>query len=119
MSQARKRLLEIGSCDPDHIMLELAKPIMIIAALESWMSDTPEDERQSLALIRTDLANERTLLAYGRTALMFTATGVTLIKFFPDSLTFNLAGWASAAIGLAIGAVGITRFTRMRRKLRL
>ncbi|MGI9470716.1 MAG: DUF202 domain-containing protein [Rubripirellula sp.] len=82
------------------------------------MSETPEDGRQSLALIRTDLANERTLLAYGRTALMFTATGVTLVKFFPESLTFNLAGWISAVVGLLIGAVGVLRFARMQRRLR-
>ena len=82
------------------------------------MSQPPDDDRQSLALIRTDLANERTLLAYGRTALMFTATGITLVKFFPNSLTFNLAGWISAAIGLAIGMVGVIRFARMQRRLR-
>ena len=36
-------------------------------------------------MMRTDLAKERTLLAYGRTSRMFIATGVTLVKFFPLS----------------------------------
>lgn len=82
------------------------------------MNHPPEEDRQSLALIRTDLANERTLLAYGRTALMFTATGITMVKFFPEYLTFNIAGWVSAFLGLAIGLVGVSRFARMQRRLR-
>ena len=82
------------------------------------MSDAPEDPRQGLALIRTDLANKRTLLADGRNAQMFTATGVTLVSFFAESLVKNLTGWTAAAIGRAIGMVGLTRFTSTRHRIR-
>jgi len=70
------------------------------------MSNGDENARQNLAIIRTDLANERTLLAYGRTALMFTATDVTLIKFFPLSLGLHAVDWGLGSLGLAIGFLG-------------
>ena len=68
--------------------------------------------------MRTDLANERTLLADGRTALMFTATGVTLIKFFPLSYGLHTTGWLLGGTGVAIGILGIKRFTKMQQRLR-
>nr|WP_271959927.1 DUF202 domain-containing protein [Rubripirellula sp.] len=69
-------------------------------------------------MMRTDLANERTLLAYGRTALMFTATGVTLVKFFPLSYGLHTTGWALGGLGIVIGILGIKRFTAMQQRLR-
>ncbi len=72
--------------------------------------------RESLALMRTDLANERTLLAYGRTALMVTATGFSLIKFFPDLPL--VIGWGFSIAGGVIGAIGLIRFTRLQKRLR-
>ncbi len=82
------------------------------------MSDAPGENRDSLALIRTDLANERTLLAYGRTALMVVATGVSLIKFFPESPLAISLGWALSVAGAIIGITGLARFTRLRKRLR-
>ena len=73
---------------------------------------------QNLALVRTDLANERTLLAYGRTALMVAGTGVSLVKFFPLSQLFQILGWSFVVIGVAVGAIGLSRFVRLRRRLR-
>lgn len=87
------------------------------ASQEPRESESREnDPRESLALVRTDLANERTLLAYGRTALMVTATGVSLIKFFPD-LPLVL-GWGFSIAGGVIGAIGLVRFLRLQRRLR-
>lgn len=43
------------------------------------------DRRNELALIRTHLANERTLLSYARTSLMIAGTGATVIKFFGET----------------------------------
>jgi putative membrane protein len=82
------------------------------------MSKNKTNAQQVLAMMRTDLANERTLLAYGRTALMFTATGVTLIKFFPLSYGLHTVGWALGGTGLAIGILGMKRFTKMQQRLR-
>ena len=82
------------------------------------MSKSITNAQQVLAMMRTDLANERTLLAYGRTALMFTATGVTLIKFVPLSYGLHTAGWLLGGTGVAIGILGIKRFTKMQQRLR-
>ena len=72
---------------------------------------------QDLALVRTDLANERTLLAYGRTALMVAGTGVSLVEFFSESRLLLFVGWAFVVIGFAVGAIGVTRFSRLHRRL--
>ncbi|MGB7342599.1 MAG: DUF202 domain-containing protein [Pirellulaceae bacterium] len=72
----------------------------------------------NLALVRTDLANERTLLAYGRTALMVVGTGVSLIKFFDPTLLWHIAGWTLVIVGTLIGVVGVIRFRRLQCSLR-
>lgn len=71
-----------------------------------------------LALFRTDLANERTLLAYLRTSLMVFGTGATLIKFFADSEWLLRTGWSLIAAGLFVGVFGVIRFMVMRKRLR-
>lgn len=81
------------------------------------MSEPSTETRDYLALVRTDLANERTLLAYGRTALMVSATGVTLLKFYPDSLTIRILSWPLIALGLLIALFGIIRFARLQSRL--
>ncbi|MFK8113147.1 MAG: DUF202 domain-containing protein [Rubripirellula sp.] len=84
------------------------------------MTDQPKPPSRSenLALVRTDLANERTLLAYGRTSLMMAGTGVTLIKFFPESAWIRAIGWGLATVGATVGLVGLLRFHRLRKRLR-
>ena len=81
------------------------------------MSETSTDSRDFLALVRTDLANERTLLAYGRTALMVSATGATLLKFYPDSLAVRAASWPLVAFGILIALFGMIRFARLQSRL--
>ena len=75
------------------------------------------DRRDQLAIARTDLANERTLLAYGRTSLMVAATGVTLIKFFPNLVLACGVGWLLTILAALIGIIGIVRFAKLRRRL--
>lgn len=75
------------------------------------------DQRDSLALVRTDLANERTLLAYGRTALMVAGTGVSLIEFFDRSMLLVSLGWLFTAVGGVIGIIGLVRFARLHGRL--
>lgn len=81
------------------------------------MTEPSTDTRDQLALVRTDLANERTLLAYGRTALMVSATGATLLKFFPESLWVTMGSWPLVALGILIALFGILRFLRLRSRL--
>jgi len=78
----------------------------------------PPGRRDHLALVRTDLANERTLLAYSRTALMIIATGFSLIKFFTESPLLIQLGWAMCIAGTIVSIIGVVRFTRLSRRLR-
>lgn len=72
--------------------------------------------RDRLAAVRTDLANERTLLAYGRTGFALIVAGVTFINFFAPAPVV-LLGWALIPVGLAIIAFGVMRFRRMNRQI--
>ena len=74
------------------------------------MSEPTPDTRDHLALVRTHLANERTLLAYGRTALMVSATGATLLKFYPESMFVLVISWPLIALGALVALFGIIRF---------
>ena len=81
------------------------------------MEPTSEPPPENLGLIRTDLANERTLLAYGRTSLMVIATGVSLIKFLADTPLLVFTGWALIVLGAVVGVIGATRFARLNKRL--
>jgi len=82
------------------------------------MNNTDEpDPAPDLNLVRTDLANERTLLAYGRTGLMVSGTGVTLIKFFADEGILLVVGWIFLVLGLLVGGVGLLRFASLHGRL--
>jgi putative membrane protein len=81
------------------------------------MNDKPSAPPVDLALVRTDLANERTLLAYGRTALIVAGTGVSLIKFIGTSALLQGLGWFLVAVGIVIGLIGVVRFTRLHHRL--
>jgi len=69
--------------------------------------------RDHLAIDRTVLANERTFLAYIRTALTLFVVGASLIKFF-DSPTATVLGWIFIPIGLVVLAFGISRYRHMK-----
>ena len=86
---------------------------------QSDQSSTPKNGQPApdLALIRTDLANERTLLAYGRSALMLVATGVSLVEFLDVSFSFVLMGWGLIAAGAIVGSIGSYRFTSLKQRL--
>jgi len=73
--------------------------------------------RDHLALDRTRLANERTFLAYVRTAMMFLLAGGTVIKFFGDSDLAVMSGWALLGLGAVVGIFGVGRFLKMRRHI--
>ncbi|TWT95654.1 YidH family protein [Neorhodopirellula pilleata] len=82
------------------------------------ISDPPiADRRNELALIRTDLANERTLLAYIRTALMMAGTGGTLIKFFGDSTDLLYTGFSLLGVGALVLVIGITRYRKAAKRI--
>jgi len=62
-------------------------------------------------LLRTHLANDRTFLAFIRTALTLFIVGVTFIRFF-DAAIFKILGWFFVPISIVTFFVGFVRYTR-------
>jgi putative membrane protein len=83
----------------------------------SSMKRTEMILRDYLAIDRTKLANERTLLAYFRTVILLVATGVTLIKLFPDERILRIAGFGMFPFSLLIGLLGIYSFYRTKKNI--
>lgn len=57
--------------------------------------------------LRTDLANERTLLAYIRTALSSWIFGLAAIKLFPDNALIVFLGWGVSICGILVLVWGV------------
>ncbi len=70
-----------------------------------------------LALLRTELANRRTLLAYVKTALGIAVTGLALIRFTAAQSAYEIAGMALLPVSLVVLIVGAVDFVRTRRKI--
>ncbi len=71
--------------------------------------------RDHLAADRTAQANERTFLAYIRTALAFGASGIGLIKIFGESIPIIVTGWILITLGFVVLVFGIIRFIQFRK----
>ena len=65
-----------------------------------------------LAMDRTAMANERTLLSYIRTGLAFGITGAGVIKFF-ESFVPLLLGWGMVVLGVLVVVLGVWHFRRI------
>jgi putative membrane protein len=74
--------------------------------------------RDHLAADRTVLANERTLLAYVRTSLALVIGGISLVKFF-DNTVLTVLGWALVPTGLMTLGLGVRSFLHTRRRCAL
>lgn len=72
--------------------------------------------RDHLAIYRTVLANERTLLSYVRTAMAMLVLGFTFLQFLHDPIT-TVVGWMAVVGGGALLLVGVLRFRRMQRRI--
>lgn len=72
--------------------------------------------REYLAIERTKLANERTLLTYIRTALYFLVAGSTLGHLI-DTAFWRVMGFPVIAVGALIAGFGIVRFIRVRNEI--
>ncbi len=59
--------------------------------------------------LRTALANERTLLAYIRTALSAWIFGMAAVKFFPGNILMSWLGWGVIVSGVIILFWGISQ----------
>lgn len=72
--------------------------------------------REYLAIERTKLANERTLLTYIRTGLYFLVAGSTLGHLI-DTAFWNRMGVPIIVVGAIITALGVVRFIRVNRQI--
>jgi putative membrane protein len=74
--------------------------------------------REYLAIERTKLANETTLLAYIRTGLYFLVAGSTLGHLFSTRF-WDVLGTPLILVGLLIMTIGIIRYLRLRKSIEL
>ena len=68
-----------------------------------------------LAIDRTRLANERTLLAWVRTAVMLLVSGMTLLKLFAGIWPLEILGVVLIPVALVAVAIGLHRYFQTRR----
>ena len=73
--------------------------------------------RDSLALSRTIMANERTLLAYIRTGMTFIIAGAGIIRFIQDGMYILIFGCALIVAGFCFLYLGFLRYRRYKRSL--
>ena len=73
--------------------------------------------RDYLALDRTKLANERTLLSYIRAFIYFIVSGVGFIEL-TNNILYTYIGIILAAISPVLLIVGIYRFIKLKKTLR-
>lgn len=73
--------------------------------------------RDRLAYVRTELANERTLLSWIRTALGLAGAGAVILRFGGEMST-RILGFALILIGGSALAGGVLRYRRTVRKIR-
>ena len=73
--------------------------------------------RDFLALERTKLANERTLLSYIRASLYLLLGGIALLKI-EGFEQIHFLGYISIALTVILLLIGLFRFHRLKQKLR-
>ncbi|HHI02786.1 MAG TPA: DUF202 domain-containing protein [candidate division Zixibacteria bacterium] len=73
--------------------------------------------QEKLAEVRTKQANERTLLAYMRTALTLVVAGLSFVRFF-DNRIIEIIGWVFIPFGVITIVLGIIRYINIKRHLK-
>ncbi|MCB0464216.1 MAG: DUF202 domain-containing protein [Aequorivita sp.] len=76
----------------------------------------PENTNEILALERTKLANERTLLAYIRASLYLMLGGIAILQL-KDFNNIHWIGYAALVISVVFIAVGFFRYILLMRRL--
>ena len=82
--------------------------------VEQSTSSIVKPSSDTLALVRTRMANDRTGLAYIRTTLSLLASGGGLIKFF-DTPWAVIPGWILVLAGVIVGIAGFRAYRRAHR----
>ena|SRR5690554_2224490 len=74
--------------------------------------------RDYLAMERTTLANERTLLSYLRSSLYLLVGGIALLKL-ENFKNLYLVGYISLLLAIIFVIVGIYRYQKLRKRLKV
>ncbi len=69
-----------------------------------------------LALDRTHLANQRTLLAFTRTGMYLGFTGIGIFNLIQNPDLFWL-GWVAIGLGILAAVIGLVNYLRMKGKI--
>ena len=83
---------------------------------ESGAQEEGIDRRESLALERTKMANERTFLAFLRSGFVILAGGVTFLKVFPGDPWLRVLGLFCLPLSGAMVLVGGLLYLSRRRR---
>ena len=75
-----------------------------------------EDERTSLARIRTKMANERTLMSFYRTSFALIGVGAFIYKFYLSLFSSIIAG-VMVLIGIIVAIYGYYRYKRYHKRI--
>lgn len=75
------------------------------------------DTRDTLALERTRMANERTFLAYIRTGLSLLAAAAVLFQFFSKINSYVATVWVLVVLGVLVLVIGLLRFYKVKAEL--
>ncbi|AMO66855.1 membrane protein [gamma proteobacterium BDW918] len=75
------------------------------------------DTRDTLALERTRMANERTFLAYIRTGLSLLAAAAVLFQFFSKINSYVATVWVLVVLGVLVLVIGLLRFYTVKAEL--
>jgi putative membrane protein len=75
------------------------------------------DIRHSLAIDRTILANERTLMSYSRTSLTLFVAGVSFLHF-SEAILLHIIGYIFIPIGIFTFVFGYYRFDKKKNGIR-
>ena len=75
------------------------------------------DTRDTLALERTRMANERTFLAYIRTGLSLLAAAAVLFQFFSKINSYVATVWVLVVLGVLVLVIALLRFYKVKAEL--
>ena len=73
--------------------------------------------RDKLAVQRSRLANERTFLAYIRTAIVCFVAGITILKLIPDGVFISTVSVLFLLASLFFIVVGLYTYLRTKKEL--
>jgi len=71
-----------------------------------------------LAIKRSELANDRTLLAFMRTGLMFFVSGITIIKVFNSNTVLLFIGYSLIPVSVTIIITGIFYYMKIKKEFK-